>query len=93
MASMVTRTVTTTTITAVELKIENGTPVAVPVEPLTISGKVKNEDFARKLLNKTYGSKAYAQIAFDAKNELYGVPVDVFMQHAQPVARKTKKEA
>lgn len=88
---MVTRTVKETKIMAKVLKYANGVATAEDIEPLTVKGKIVG-DAAFKLLCKTYGTQAYADIQCVTTQQIYGIPVSIFEQYAVPVARTNKQE-
>jgi hypothetical protein len=80
------RTITETTIKAVELSFKDGKAVTTPVADLVIRGKVADEDKAMSLVKKAYDKKKqYGIVSMTNVDTLYELSVEDFLKYAHKV--------
>lgn len=92
MRTTITRTITSTKIHGCKVKIENGTPVAEPVEPITVYGEV-TEDQAQRKMDKAYGKNGKVVVSkIETEEKLYEISVEDFVKHATVVEENKKEE-
>lgn len=84
MRKTITRTMATSTIKAYTLGMENGAPVAIALDPITVMGKAKEKD-ALKAIKEAYGTNAVTIGEIKVEEATYEISVDDFMKHAKKV--------
>ena len=87
MRKTIVRTMSTSTINAFKLTVENGQPKVENLEPLTVMGKATDKE-ALKALKDKYGKNAPVTIAsIDVQEETYEISVDDFMKYATKIEK------
>ena len=86
----ITRTITTSVITAAKLHFEDGQPVFTQFDPLTVVGRAVTKEDAPKLLSKKYPEVTDTIVIVDivTKEELREMSVETFIQCSTVVTPK-----
>lgn len=81
----ITRTISTTTITAKKVSVVNGEVVAQELDPVIVTGEKVDNEKALKLVRKEYGRDAQYVVITSVKDEenVYSVDLDTFVANAK----------
>ena len=92
MRKTIVRTMSTSTINAFKLTMENGQPKVENLEPMTVMGKATEKE-ALKILKSKYGKNAPVTISsIDVAEDTYEISVDDFIKYAKKVETEEKNE-
>lgn len=80
----ITRTISTTTITAKKVEVVNGKVVTQEVNPVIVTGEKVDNEKALKLVRKEYGRDAhYIVTSVKEEENVYSIDLDMFVANAK----------
>lgn len=80
----ITRTISTTTITAKKIEVINGEVVAQDVNPVIVTGEKVDREKALKLVRKEYGRDAqYIVTSVKEEENVYSIDLATFVANAK----------
>ena len=80
----ITRTISTTTITANKVSVVNGEVVTQEVDPVIVTGEKVDNEKALKLVRKEYGRDAqYIVTSVKEEENVYSIDLDTFVANAK----------
>lgn len=80
----ITRTISTTSITAKKIKVVNGEVVRQDLEPVIVTGEKVDNEKALKLVRKEYGRDAqYIVTSVKEEENVYSIDLEAFIANAK----------